>query len=339
MRRLLAFLMVLLLIPACAAQGETYQKHQHYFFGTFDTVITLIGYTKDAQEFESYARLTEAEMRRYHQIFDQYNPYDGVDNLYSVNQMAGQTAAKADPELISLLLKIREWHTLYGAVTNPAMGSVLSLWHDARTLGVSLPDDAALHSAALHTDFSQVIINEEACTIQYADPEIRIDLGAVAKGYAAQLVADSLREAGFTSFILNAGGNVVCGGAPLDGRSQWTVAIEDVDAVSTRHKIGAVNQAIVTSGDYQRYYEVDGVRYHHLIDPATLYPAEHVRSVSVIHPDSGLADFLSTTAFVLPYEESRALIESIPDACAVWLFADGTEYWTDGFQALLNLVN
>ena len=126
---------------------------------------------------------------------------------------------------------------------------------------------------------------------------------------------------------------------PLDGRAQWTVAIEDVDAVSTRHKIGALNQSIVTSGDYQRYYEVDGVRYHHLIDPVTLYPAAHVRSVSVIHPDSGLADFLSTTAFVLPYEESRTLIESIPEAAAVWLFADGSEIWTDSFQALLDLVN
>ena len=339
MKRMLALLLVLLLLPVLGAQGETYQKFQHYFFGTFDTIITLIGYTQDGQEFESYAKLTESEMRRYHQIFDLYNSYEGVNNLYVVNQGAPNGAVKAEPELIALLLKIREWHNLYGAVANPAMGSVLALWHDARTAGTFLPQEDALQKAALHTDFNQVIIDPEAGTIQYADPQIRIDLGAVAKGYAAQLVADSLREAGFTSFILNAGGNVVCGGAPLDGRTQWTVAIEDVDAISTRHKIGAVNQSIVTSGDYQRYFELDGVRYHHLIDPVTLYPASHVRSVSIIHPDSGLADFLSTTAFVLPYEESRALIETIPDAAAVWLLADGSEHWTDSFQALLDLVN
>ena len=277
-------------------------------------------------------------MHRYHEIFDLYHPYQGVDNLYAVNQTAASGPVPAAAELIDLLLLIRVWHSQYSDVTNPAMGSVLRLWHDAREGGVATPDQEALTVAGKHMDFDKVVIDAEAQTIRFDDPEIQLDLGAVAKGYAAQLTADALRSAGLDSFILNAGGNVVCGGAPLDGRAQWTVAIEDVDAVSVRHRIGAVNQAIVTSGDYQRYYEVDGVRYHHLIDPVTLFPAAHVRAVSVIHPDSGLADFLSTAAFVLPYEDSRALIESIPEASAVWLFADGTELWTDGFQNLLNLV-
>ena len=131
---------------------------------------------------------------------------------------------------------------------------------------------------------------------------------------------------------------MICGDAPRDGRAQWTVAVEDVDGVSTRLKLGLKNRSIVTSGDYQRYYELNGQRYHHLIDPATLYPAAHMRSFSVIHPDSGLADFLSTAAFVLPYEDSRALIESVPEAEASWLFADGSEAFTDGFLDLMELV-
>lgn len=339
MKRVLSLLLVLLLLlPVFGAHGESYQKNQHYFFGTFDTIITLIGYTKDAAEFQTYAQLAESSMRRYHEIFDLYHPYDGVDNLYAVNQSAGTGPAAAEKELIDLLVLIRGWHEQYTSVTNPAMGSVLSLWHDAREAGSFVPEQSALVEAGKHMDFDQVIIDEQAQTIRFDDPMIQLDLGAVAKGYAAQLTADALRSAGLDSFILNAGGNVVCGGAPLDGRQFWTVAIEDVDAVSTRHKIGVVDQCIVTSGDYQRYYELDGERYHHLIDPATLYPAAHVRAVSVIHPDSGLADFLSTTAFVLPYEESRALIESIPEAEAVWLFSDHSEAWTDGFQNLLDLV-
>ncbi len=338
-RRFLALLLVLLLCTASAcAQSTVYEKHQHYFFGTFDTIITLIGYTQTAAEFDEYARLAETEMIRYHEIFDQYNPYDGVNNLYSLNQKAPATAVPAEKELIDLLLQIREWQQVYASPTNPAMGSVLRLWHDARTNGTYVPSQDELSAASLHTDYVNVLIDEAAQTVRYADPELRLDLGAVAKGYAAQKVAESLREAGFSSFILNAGGNVVCGDAPMDGRSQWTVAVEDVDGISTRLKLGLKNLSIVTSGDYQRYYEVDGKRYHHLIDPVTLQPAAYMRAVSIIHPDSGLADFLSTAAFLLPYEQSRALIESIPEAEATWLLADGSEYCTDGFAKLMDLV-
>lgn len=336
MKRLTALLLgLLLLLPSCASQGESYQKFQHYFFGTFDTMITLIGYEKDEASFLAHAALAEERMRRYHEIFDQYNAYDDVRNLYLVNQQAVNAPTPVEPELMDLLLLVRDWQERYGDVTNPAMGAVLSLWHDARLGGVSLPDEAKLQAAALHTDYSHVILDEEAGTVFFEDPALQLDLGAVAKGYAAQLTADALRAEGFTSFILNAGGNVVCGDAPLDGRTEWTVAIEDVDAVSVRYKIGVVNRSVVTSGDYQRYYEVDGKRYHHLIDPTTLYPATYVQSVSIIHPDSGLADFLSTTAFLLPYEQSRALIDSIPEAEGVWLLTDGTEHWTDGFEKLV----
>lgn len=331
-------LSITLLISSSCAQEAPYQKFQHYFFGTFDTIITLIGYTQTEEEFEVYAKLAESEMQRYHQIFDQYYAYDGVDNLYSLNQNAPSGPAAAEPELIDLLTQIGEWQALYGTAANPAMGSVLRLWHEARTNGSYVPDSQALSAAAEHMNYADVRINEVNGTVQFDDPELRLDLGAVAKGYAAQQVAASLREAGLTSFILNAGGNVVCGDAPMDGRAQWTVAVENVDGFSTRLKLGLKNTSIVTSGDYQRYYEVEGQRYHHLIDPETLYPAAYMRAVSIIHADSGLADFLSTAAFLLPYEESRALIESIPGAEATWLFADGTEYWTDGFEELMNLV-
>ena len=338
MKRFLSMLTALMLLFSFGASAEEYQKFQHYFFGTFDTIITVIGYARSADEFRPFAELAEAEMRRYHYIFDLYNEYDGVRNLHYVNQHAASGPVEAEPELVTLLLQIQEWHEQYGDVMNPAMGSVLHLWHDAREGGVSIPDQRALTDASVHMDYSDVIIDPDANTIQFADPLLQLDLGAVAKGYAAQLTADTLRQAGLDSFILNAGGNVVCGDAPLDGRKHWVVAIEDTDSISIRHKIGITNLSVVTSGDYQRYYEVDGVRYHHLIDPATLFPASHMRAVSIIHPDSGLGDFLSTTAFVLPYEQSRALVESIPGAEAVWLLADGTEYWTDGFQSMLDAV-
>lgn len=331
----ICFSIILLMTAAFSCAEAEYQKYTHRFFGTFDTIISMIGYTKDEATFQKYASMAESEMRRYHTIFDQYNPYPGVNNLYLINQNAANGPVAAEPELIDLLLKIREWHSLYGTSANPAMGSVLRLWHDARTEGVSLPDESALKSAAQHVDFNQVLIDETTCTISFADPAISLDLGAVAKGYAAQLVADKLTAEGLTSFILNAGGNVVCGPAPLDGRTEWSVAIEDVDGFSTKLIIGTTNTSIVTSGDYQRYFIVGSERYHHLIDPETLYPATHMRAVTIVHPDSGLADFLSTTAFLLPYEESVKLISSIPDAEALWTLYDGSEYSTEGFSKLI----
>ncbi len=341
MKRCLSLLLACMMLglTSCAARSETAcQKFKYLFFGTFDTVITFTAYTRDQAEFETYAALVENEMNRYHQIFDQYHAYDGVQNLYAVNQSAGKEPTAAEPELIDLLGRIANWHKQYDDVLNPAMGSVLRLWHDAREEGVSLPDDAMLKAASEHMDYQQVVIDSAANTVFFTDPEISLDLGAAAKGYAAQLVTETLRENGLDSFLLNAGGNVVCGGKPLDGRDFWTVGIEDLDGVNTREMIGAVNVSVVTSGDYQRYYTVDGQRYHHLIDPVTLYPAAYMHAVTVVCPDSALGDFLSTTAFLLPYEQSRALIEAIPGVEAMWTLMDNSIEMTEGFSQLVSLV-
>ena len=130
MKRILACMLiaVLLLTASCAASGaETYQKYRYTFFGCFDTVIIFTAYARDQAEFETYAKLVESEMMRYHRIFDKYNAYEGVNNLYAVNQGAGEAPVPAEPELIDLLLSVRQWRQAYGGVLNPAMGAVLDL--------------------------------------------------------------------------------------------------------------------------------------------------------------------------------------------------------------------
>ena len=131
------------------------------------------------------------------------------------------------------------------------------------------------------------------------------------------------------------GGNVRMGNPPADGRAKWGVGIQDPDGavlglsdiVETLYLTGC---SVVTSGDYQRYYVVDGQRYHHLIDPDTLMPDTDFRSVSIITEDSGYADLLSTAAFLMPYEESRAFIDSLDGVEAIWLFPDGSKKMTFG---------
>lgn len=326
----LCLLLALCLLPGSSRAQE---KRSASFFGTFDTIVTLVFYTDTEAEFERCLSIAQDEMTRLHQIFDAYHTYDGVNNLCLINQKAGQGPVAAEPELIALLLCVKEWRSLYRTEVNPAMGRVLSLWHNAREAKV-LPDDSALLEASRHSDFEALLIDENAGTIAFADSQLLLDAGAVAKGYAAQLTANKLQENGYDSFILNAGGNVVCGSA-ADGRDCWNIAVEAADGVSTLGIVGVSDLAVVTSGDYQRYFTSNGTRYHHLIDPTTLYPAQYMHAVTVLHDDSGLADFLSTAAFLCSYEESRALIEAIPGAEACWTLMDGQVKMTDGFQALL----
>lgn len=242
-----------------------------------------------------------------------------------------------DGEIIRLLLDCREYDELTGHTVNVAMGSVLALWHEARTAGLddpahaALPDEEALKNAAAHTDWAAVEIDEEAGTVYLADPALRLDVGAVAKGWAAQRAA----EATPTGFLISVGGNVCATGPKDDSGTPWVVGITDPDGGSDYlHTLYNRDSAIVTSGDYQRYYVVDGETYHHIIDPQTLYPARRYRSVTVICGDSGLADALSTALFILPREEGEALAQNC-GAEAMWVDAEGSRFYTQGFQAYI----
>jgi len=158
---------------------------------------------------------------------------------------------------------------------------------------------------------------------------MRLDVGAVAKGYSTELVVSELLEKGYDNFAISSGGNVRVTGKPLtSGRNKWGVGIQDPegdvhDPDEPSLDIVYVNDmSVVTSGDYQRTYIVNGKKYHHLIDPETLMPAEYFTAVTVICGDSGFADFMSTTLFLTPYEEGLELAEKL-NVDAVWIFRDG----------------
>ena len=239
-----------------------------------------------------------------------------------------------DRKILDLLLFSKELYAETGGRVNIAMGSVLSLWHDAREAGIenpeaaALPDDAALKEAAAHTDIGAIQIDEEAGTVYFTDPELRLDVGAIAKGYAAQRVCENAPE----GLLISIGGNVCATGPKPDSGQPWVVGIEDPDDTSRYlHTLYVDNYAVVTSGDYQRYYTVDGVVYHHIIDPDTLYPARYWRAVTIFCPDSGLADALSTALFTLPQAEGQALLDRF-DAEAMWVQSDGTLVYSPGFR-------
>lgn len=350
--RLTAFSCVLVLlcvlISGCqtATGSETvYQRFTRRTSDIFDTEIMLSGFTSEEENFQ---RISDEVFRRlayYNQVFDGYNAYDDLHNLYHINLHAAEGPVTVPEELFFLLSWCREkWDGGLKCV-NPAMGAVLSIWHDYRTAGINDPDNAqlppmeALTAASAHTDFSCVILDAENKTVYYTDPLLKIDVGAVAKGYAADLIRDYL-EKEMPSFLLNLGGNVYVGEAPKDGRSAWAVAVQDprADLLSASNGndrldiLDIASLSAVTSGDYWRFYVVDGQRYHHIIDPETLMPSTAMQSVTIVCESSLLADYLSTTLFILSYEEGAALIEGMEGVDAMWVLPDGSIRYSPGME-------
>ena len=232
MRRLPFLPLTLLLLAGCAgtpaaAPSPGLPRYEATFLTLFDTVTTIKGYAADEAGFQAMAPYTQPGVREYHQLYHIYNDYPGVVNLKRANAAAGGPPVKVEQPILDLLLFCREVYTETEGRVNAAMGSVLSLWHEAREAGINapehaaLPDRAALEEAALHTDFSSVVIDEAASTVQITDPETRLDVGAIAKGYAVEQVC---RQAP-AGLLVSVGGNIRATGPKADGQP-WVVGIQ-----------------------------------------------------------------------------------------------------------------
>lgn len=334
---------VMLAAVGCGLGKKTLKKHDIQYLQYFDTLTNITIYTHTEEEFEEYAALAEAELEHYHQLFDIYHDYKNVNNVKTINDRAGVEAVLVDPELLELLEESVEMYEQTDGMVNVAMGSVLSLWHDRREAGKANPDQARLPDttelllAAEHVDIENLVLDKEKSTVYLRDGAMSLDVGAVAKGFTAQRLCDKLREAGVTSALISIGGNVQAIGKRGDGQP-WRVGIQNPDLSSQQGYLYATSLedvALVTSGDYQRYYEVDGVRYHHIIRPGSWMPWNEYASVTIRCANGMQADALSTAVFNMEFEEGLAFIESLNQTEAMWVLPDGTERFSSGFEQYL----
>lgn len=351
MKRIILILASLFLLTSCSQGADlaTREKYESTFFGTFDTIVSYTAYEEGEEDFEEDAKFVEEEFQRLHKLYDNYNTYEGINNIKTLNDMAGQGPVALDEDLINLLVYSKENYENISQKVDISMGAVLNIWHDYREAGIENPENASLppmedlEAADEHTNMDAIVIDEENGTAEILDEGLEINLGATAKGYATELVCQALEERGVDSAILSAGGNVKTIGSPGQDRDSWAIGIQNPENAlgKSDQQLRAVlyvnNQSIVTSGDYQRYYVVDGEMYHHIIDPDTLMPADYYSGVSVMTEDSGLADFLSTAAFLLPLEESRALVEEA-GAEALWIMPDNSLEYTDGMEEVMEVI-
>lgn len=317
------------------------EKHTEKVYEYFDTITTFMGYTKDEEEFNHYVSVLNEELKRYHQLYNSYDAFEGVNNFRTINENAGKKPVEVDSKIIELIEYSKEMYDLTGGKINIAMGSLLGLWHDAREISVDNPDEAripeesVLKTASSHKDINAIEIDKEKNTVYISDPDVRIDIGAIGKGYATKIIAKRLEEEGLKHGILSVGGDdVLIGDNPASENSYYKIAIQNPDLEDKDNPYSSVvslrNTSVVTSGDYQRYFMVDGKRYHHIIDPETMYPSTKWRSVSVILDDIAEADTISTYLFILDYEEGLEFAKKV-GAEVLWIDEDYNLFATEGW--------
>ena len=339
LRKLLAAALAgTLLLGGCAPVAvekdpSRQSRFEASFLDLFDTVTTVVGYAPSEEAFREQVDTLHDRLEEYHQLYDIYHDYDGINNLKTINDNAGVAPVEVDGRILDLLEFCRGLCDQTGGKVNAAMGSVLSLWHESREAGIndpqnaSLPDADKLAEAQKHCSFNGVVIDREASTVWIPDPQQKLDVGAVAKGYALERVCQEMDA----SMIVSLGGNVRVTAPRPDG-TDWVVGIQDPDGGEDYlHTLNVREGSVVTSGDYQRYYTVDGVRYHHIIDPDTGYPANRYRAVTILCEDSGLADGLSTALFTIDRQEGKKLLQEY-GAEAMWVMADGSLEYSSGFR-------
>lgn len=333
-----------LLLSACLLLGcsASLQKHSIEMFDVgFDTVLQMIGYTKDEESFNTYSEQAKTMFQHYNELFDRYTTYEGVNNIKTINDNAGIAPVIVDQEIIDVLNLTKQYSEASAQQYDVTMGSVFEVWHNYRDAGKLanengndgvVPSMQELQDAKQCAGWDNVEIDEAKRSVYIKNSCTSLDLGSAAKGYAVEQVAKKLEEEGFTSGILNAGGNVRLIGEKPDG--EWNVGIQIPNAeltntTSIANVVLKENTSFVTSGDYQRYYTADGVMYHHIIDPHTLLPARHMRSVTIVTPDSGMADILSTTLFTMSYQDGSAFLDTLRkqgmDVEAIWVFDETTQ--------------
>ena len=339
---IIGLVLVSLILAGFSGCAKETKRFEAEFLTLFDTATKIVGYTDSKSDFEKQSDFLYSEIGEYHKLFDIYNDYEGINNIKTINDQAGISPVQVDRKLIELLIFSKEIHELTDGNVNVAFGSVLKLWHQYRETGMDDPDNARippmekLVEASKHTDINKMIIDEQAGTVYLEDKEMSLDVGAVAKGYAAEMACREMeRTLGVESLLISLGGNVRAIGFKDSEGNPWRVGVQNPDVedgTSLIETVSLVDASLVTSGDYQRYYFVDGKRYHHIIDPKTLMPADHYRAVTVLTKDSGVGDGLSTAVFILPLEQAKALLQKVPETEAVFVMPDGSLEYTSGFK-------
>lgn len=324
LRRMLAALIVAVcLLPGCLAQEAPTKQTVVGFY--LDTVIMLTAYVEDAQVLND----AMAECGRYEALLSR--TVEGSD-VWRINHAQGHPT-RVSGDTVTLLRAAMEVSALSGGAFDVTIAPVSTLW-DFTSGAAVLPDAEAIAAAAALVDYTKIEIDGDTVTLPAG---MMIDLGGIAKGYIADAVKGYLADRGVESAVLSFGGNIVTIGLKPDG-SCWKVGVQDIDKPTGEYMLVAKNfgGSTVTSGIYERGFELDGAYYHHILDTATGWPVQNeLASVTIFSDSSMWGDALSTAAFALGTEGGTALIEGIDGVEALFIAKDRSLHGTSGADEYL----
>ncbi|WP_040455590.1 FAD:protein FMN transferase [Limosilactobacillus coleohominis] len=272
---------------------------------------------------EQIADESVRRLQKYEQIF---SANDDSSALMKVNQQAGKSAVKVPAELFNLI-KIGKQYSLYpGGFLNIAIGPLVKLWHIGFA-DAHVPDTMAIQERLALTDPRLIKLDEQQQTVMLARPGMEIDLGALAKGYSADLIKEFLVHAGVTSAVINLGGNVVViGGNQQRSDGMWHVGLQDPQQALGNYVdvLKLNNQSIVTSGIYERNLTSHGHFYHHIFNPKTGYPIQtDMASLSIISPKSFDGEIWTSMLFGQDWSYIQQVIKTLENVQAIVINRDG----------------
>lgn len=320
---LILFFVILIIILYNSFKSRIYERNYSYF----DTYINVKIYSNSSKKANEALDEIDKIYSEYHKLTDRYNSYQGITNLYTINNnVLNEEYLKIDKKLYKLIeygINMYKWSN--GKV-DISMGNVIDIWKGYREAGISIPTIEELKYVN-YNNINEIELKDN----KIKNNNLNIDLGSISKGFATKKVGEYLESIGLKKYLINAGGNVLTGESYK--KDKYKIGLENPNNQNDIYKIIKVeNEAVVTSGGYLRYYEYNGTKYHHIIDPDTLFPANNVKSVTIITKDSAYADFLSTYLFLLPLEDGKKYVDELDNVEAIWYLNDDTTVTSKGFS-------
>lgn len=304
---------LMFIVSGCTGKNRMYRESRI----VMDTFCSITVVSSSKEKAKEAIEAGFAEIEKLEQLLNYFSPESEVT---VINRASGSNPVKVSQETLELIRKAVEIARYTNGAFDPTVGPLMRLWgFSQETINPFIPTQDEIKNALRLIDYKKIKINESDSEIFLEEKDMELDLGGIAKGYAADKALESIKAQDISAALVAVGGDIKTFGMKPDNRP-WKIGIQNPRKEINGHQkaegdifmsLYLRNKAISTSGDYQKFFVVKGKRYHHILNPGTGFPASKVISVSVISPQGYIADGLSTAVFILGPVKGMELLESM----------------------------